>query len=255
MRKRKQPQKARRPKQAKLEQNSSLTLEQAKAHLQGDEAGVYYDGGWDDTRRGTYTVDSFDGAVISHATFRCLREDGTLGGNRLITYKARRWHPVLKPGEKDESHLGDHFYRDKPYKTTEELDREDASADVYGTLTPEPRRPTRPTDKQGDEVHWINCSDNIDIDQLPKGKVLCTNNMLACTPSKTMTHVWVATLALRKQTGVIGLDPIQMDGFGINFAGSTGPVWNITHWAPLPQPWNSKWELKLVRDQVATIVK
>lgn len=51
-----------------------------------------------------------------------------------ITYKARRWHPILKPNEIDDSRLGDRFFRQAPYKTEAELAREDSSNDIYGTV-------------------------------------------------------------------------------------------------------------------------
>jgi hypothetical protein len=256
--KRKQQQsQTRKGKQPKLEakpeektDDVGLTFEHAKEYFLQDpeEASVYYDGGWEDTRAGTYTLNSFSGPVISHATFVRLREDGTVGGNRLITYKARRWHPVLKPGEQDESQLGDRFYRDAPFKTEEEVDREDASADVFGTVVPK-----RKTEEDG-EVQWVACAGSKAT--LPKGRVLCTNNMEAadCTPAKNMTHVWTATLAVRKKYGVVGLDAVEVDGIGF-CSEASGPVWNITHWAVLPRRWNPKWRLKLIRDNVSTIVR
>jgi hypothetical protein len=75
--------------------------------------GVYYDSGWGGDGPGTYSVGACgeDGSVISDETFKLLRLNGVIGGNMLITSKARRWHPALF-GRTDSSVVGDALYRD-----------------------------------------------------------------------------------------------------------------------------------------------
>jgi hypothetical protein len=87
---------------------------------ENEDSGVYYDGGWSDMARGSYQMTlsgdmSSDNSVVSKDLFNRLRKTNVLGGNRLVTYKARRWHPTLRPGDIDGSKLGDRFYRQAPY--------------------------------------------------------------------------------------------------------------------------------------------
>lgn len=196
--------------------------------------------GWDDTRNGPLTINGYEGETISPKTFDRLRKEGILGGNVLETHKARRFHPVLRPGEEDGSKLGDLFFREAPYKSEWELEREDASQDVYGT---EEVKQT-----PGDEVHWI----PIDPDfksKLPKGLVLCTNNIKATVPNTdyppNMTHAWIANLVNRKGK-IIGLHFYSVDGLGWPSFTENAAVWGVTHWAPVPMKWLRTFQLRMI---------
>lgn len=108
--------------ETKINKEEDDDFEEAKKILlssESDESGVYYNGGWDDVTGGAYTLNEFGGSLISKDIFNRLRQANILGGNVLIGFKARRFHPCLKPGEKDESKLGDLFYRQRPFKTSQ----------------------------------------------------------------------------------------------------------------------------------------
>ena len=81
------------------------------------DVAVFIDRGWGDSGQvATYEIIR-DGngqqpfAAIDAETFNQLRKDGYLGGNTLITFKARKLHPFLN-GKKDESTLGNKLHRD-----------------------------------------------------------------------------------------------------------------------------------------------
>lgn len=79
------------------------------------DVAVFVDRGWGD-QIATYEIIR-DGngqqpfAKINAETFNQLRKDGHLGGNTLITFKARKLHPFLN-GKKDKSTLGNKLHRD-----------------------------------------------------------------------------------------------------------------------------------------------
>jgi len=89
-----------------------ISYEKALKRLQSPELtnrGVFYDGGFKKEQTGVYYLNKTQD-YISVETFQRLRMEGILGGNTLRTYKAKRWHPVLDPGQQDKSKLGDDFY-------------------------------------------------------------------------------------------------------------------------------------------------
>jgi len=93
-------------------------VEKAKKFLiEFPKGGVFYDAGWGDHGPGHYYLCSNDDDLdedndcIDHLAFVELRKSGLLGGNTLITMKARAWYPHLQPGERDLSTLGDKLYR------------------------------------------------------------------------------------------------------------------------------------------------
>lgn len=85
---------------------------------------VFVDGGWDRANNPYSITIITDGngqkphASISKETLKKLRDNGILGGNCLITYKARKDYPFLN-GDKDESKLGDKLYRQSPFPLSE----------------------------------------------------------------------------------------------------------------------------------------
>lgn len=66
---------------------------------------------------------------------------------------------------------------------------------------------------------------------LPKGRVLCTNNIEA--GKDQMTHVWTANLK-RKKNEVIGEQPFELTGI-IGLPDHPGDVYGIDYWAFLPE--------------------
>ena len=210
-----------------------------KELLDSGEGGVYYDAGWGDNGPGAYTINEWDGEEISLATFKRLRKEGILGGNRLMTHKARKWHPVLKPGEKDASKLGDKFFRQAPFKTETQLKREDPSEDVYGTLEVKSTSNGKVTWQKVDPAHF------------PKGRVLCSNNITAVPvdddSSHTMSHVWIATLVNRRGE-IVGVDPQEADGY-FTFAHDGLIISFVEYWAPVPVQWSPRHCLKLIQTQ------
>lgn len=207
--------------------------EEIKAYLKestGDSAtGVFYDGGWEDTRNGTYTLEP-DNQEIDSDTFQKLRKEGFLGGNVLITFKARRWHPALAEGQSDESKLGDKFYRENPYPLPGEVKDNDSSDDIVGSLL------TNCQKHEKTHVTWIEFSDDAIASEIPAGMVLVTNNIDAVDNDDYMTHVWIAKV-VKRHGQLVGLENKRATGFP-SFSESTMPVRTITHWAPVPKAWN-----------------
>ena len=81
------------------------------------DVGVFVDAGWGD-RRGGYAYLVMVGGTCLKPEVKLrgdvvakLREEGFLGGNMLITFKARKFYPVLLEGEPDHSTLGDRLHR------------------------------------------------------------------------------------------------------------------------------------------------
>lgn len=81
-----------------------------------DDVAVFVDRGWGDSGQvATYEIITNGNgqkplARITEETCKQLREKKILGGNTLITYKARKVYPFLN-GKKDKSTLGDKLYK------------------------------------------------------------------------------------------------------------------------------------------------
>lgn len=219
-----------------------LTFENAKELLiatspRDKGAGVYYDAGWGDRgQKGRYTVNGFEGQEISQTTYKQLYENKVIGGNKRITYKAQKWHPVLRGGKKDESQLGLSLFREKPFKTRAQLKREDASKDVYGLLEVK-------KSESGSKVEWKEISGKVAPENLPKDRVLCSNNIEATLNDGTMSHIWEATLVVRGGE-VIGLKPV--DYWSVFPSSSDTAVWRVSYWAPIPMADEPGRPLKLI---------
>lgn len=100
------------PNQLNYEEAKRLLLDARAKH---EDVAVFCDAGWG----GQKMIHSLmvDGCVVETEkkiqlqAVDQLRKEGILGGNILITYKARLMYPVLLPGEKDQSTLGDTLHR------------------------------------------------------------------------------------------------------------------------------------------------
>jgi hypothetical protein len=81
------------------------------------DVSVFVDRGWGDSGQvATYEIITCGNGQAPHAritkeTFDLLLKKKIIGGNTLITYKARRNHPFLS-GKKDKSTLGNKHYKD-----------------------------------------------------------------------------------------------------------------------------------------------
>lgn len=81
------------------------------------DVSIFVDRGWGDSGQvATYEIITCGNGQAPHAnttkeTFDLLLKNKIIGGNTLITYKARRNHPFLN-GKKDKSTLGNNNYRD-----------------------------------------------------------------------------------------------------------------------------------------------
>lgn len=232
----------------KKSEKGSLTFEEAKEYLKNESppptgSGVYYNGGWEDEKNAKYSLNTYDGPSITKDIFRQLRDAGIIGGNQLVTYKARRFHPILAPGQKDTSKLGNLFYSESPFSLSDEdidSDREFSISKDDNSASESDYEESDPKQRSVAKMHitW----ERVNGSNLPKQRVLCTNNIRGGTES--MSHVWTARL-IKKKEEVIGLDPIQLDGFSCA-SSDNSPVHDVDFWARLPVglPRNAK--LKLV---------
>jgi hypothetical protein len=219
-----------------------------------EEGGVYYDAGWGDSGKGQYTLGSYDGPEISESVYKRLYKEKIIGGNRLVTFKARKWHPILKPDEVDSSLLGLSLYRDKPYETSwQKKEREltePSIDDVYGSLEVKQTA-------EGEPIVWKEISETTTPEEIPKDLVLCSNHIeatLGSPPNQFHSHVWVAQLVIRKEH-LYGTNAQSADGFEMFSRSNNHLVHRVKYWAPIPKDFSSSRPLQLIKKDNKQIYK